>query len=141
MAAPANGAGLSSASQAPLHRNTTLAPSQELAYRSKCIELRRRLAEIEKQNDETRKRIYRERKAQDKMRLNRAILLHHLKDMVEHGKRLSPEQLQALASRTDETNGHNETGRLTGGSDGTEEEEIEEVRRINLPTVGLDHQR
>ena len=138
MAAPANGSPYPSTSQAQPHKVPSLAPSQELAYRTKCIELRRRLAEIEKNNDGTRKRIQRERKAQDKMRLNRAILLHHIKDMMDNGRRLSPEQLQALSAgnKTDLAEAPvYETARDPAGrgasnghdSDGTEEEEIAPV--------------
>ncbi|KAL9112591.1 MAG: hypothetical protein Q9227_003162 [Pyrenula ochraceoflavens] len=71
------------ANQVPLHKNPPLAPSQELAYRQKCIDLRRRLTEIEQNNDAMRTRIARERAAHDKMRLNRAILLHHLKNVID----------------------------------------------------------
>ncbi|KAL9622029.1 MAG: hypothetical protein Q9160_003528 [Pyrenula sp. 1 TL-2023] len=83
------------ASQTPLHRNPPLAPSQELAYRKKCIDLRRRLTEIEQHNDTIRSRINRERTFHDKMRLNRAILMQHLKDVIE-GKRLGPEEAEAV---------------------------------------------
>ena len=83
------------ASQLPLHRNPPLAPSQELAYRKKCIDLRRRLTEIEQHNDTIRSRINRERAFHDKMRLNRAILMQHLKDVTDGG-RLGPEDVEAL---------------------------------------------
>lgn len=65
------------------HRSTPLAPSQEIAYRQKCIQLKRRLQEIETNNDRVRQKLLRERRFQDKMRLNRAILLNHMKDLVE----------------------------------------------------------
>lgn len=65
------------------HRNSPLAPSQEMAYRQKCIDLKRRLSEIEANNDNLRQRLSRERHFQDKMRLNRAILLNHMKELVE----------------------------------------------------------
>lgn len=83
------------ASQVPLHRNPPLAPSQELAYRKKCIDLRRRLTEIEQHNDTIRSRINRERAFHDKARLNRAILLQHLKEVIE-GASLSPEEIESL---------------------------------------------
>lgn len=65
------------------HQNSSLAPSQEMAYRQKCIDLKRRLSEIEANNDSIRQRLARERRFQDKMRLNRAILLNHMKELVE----------------------------------------------------------
>lgn len=66
------------------HRNSPLAPSQEMAYRQKCIDLKRRLSEIEANNDSLHARLNRERHFQDKMRLNRAILLNHMKELVEN---------------------------------------------------------
>src|SRR5271163_635509 len=88
------------ASQVPLHRNPPLAPSQELAYREKCIALKRRLAEIESNNDSLRRRLEREKRFQDKMRLNRAILLNHLKEIMDNvDKKPSRQELEALASR------------------------------------------
>ncbi|RMZ83092.1 hypothetical protein DV738_g1184, partial [Chaetothyriales sp. CBS 135597] len=79
----------------PLAQKTApLAPSQETAYRKKCIQLKRRLQEIEANNDATRRRIEREKQHIQKMRLNRAILLNHLKLIMEApSKKLSPEQL------------------------------------------------
>lgn len=81
----------------PLHKNAPLAPSQELAYRKKCIALKRRLMEIESNNDATRRRISQEKEHVQKMRLLRAILLNHLKTIMETpGKKLTPEQLNQL---------------------------------------------
>ena len=85
--------------QTPLHRNPPLAPSQELAYREKCIALKRRLTEIETNNDSLRKRLEREKRFQDKMRLNRAILLNYLKEMMEDsGKKPSHQDLEHISS-------------------------------------------
>lgn len=79
-----------------------LAPSQEAAYRKKCIQLKRRLTEIETNNDATRRRIEQEKQHVQKMRLMRAILLDHLKTIAETpGKKLSPEQLEELGLRAD----------------------------------------
>ena len=76
------------------HQNSPLAPSQEMAYRQKCIDLKRRLSEIEANNDSLCQRLNRERHFQDKMRLNRAILLNHMKDLVEHPfKRYDPDKM------------------------------------------------
>lgn len=82
------------------HRNSPLAPSQEMAYRQKCIDLKRRLSEIESNNDSIRQRLNRERHFQDKMRLNRAILLNHMKDLVENpSKRYDEDKMEDLTSR------------------------------------------
>lgn len=86
------------------HSNAPLAPSQEAAYRKKCIQLKRRLAEVESNNDVTRRRIEQEKQHVQKMRLMRAILLDHLKQIAETpGKKLSDEQLQELGVRVDGT--------------------------------------
>ena len=71
------------ADQLPLQRNAPLAPSQELAYREKCIQLKRRLMEIEAENDAKRVRIAREKQLHAKMRLNRAILMDKLRESME----------------------------------------------------------
>ena len=85
------------ASEVPIHRNAPLAPTQELAYRKKCIQLKRRLAEIEANNDATRRRIIQETEHVQKMRLLRAVLLNKLQDiMTAPTKKLTPEQLEQL---------------------------------------------
>lgn len=71
------------ADQLPLQRNAPLAPSQELAYREKCIALKRRIMEIEAENEAKRARIAKEKDLHSKMRLNRAILLDKLRVMME----------------------------------------------------------
>ncbi|KAK5056158.1 hypothetical protein LTR84_012711 [Exophiala bonariae] len=79
------------------HRSAPLAPTQELAYRKKCIALKRRLAEIETNNDATRRKIIQETEHVEKMRLLRAILLNQLKDiMTTPAKKLTPEQRERL---------------------------------------------
>ena len=89
------------AEQVPVHRVPPLAPSQELAYRNKCIALKRRLSEIESNNDAIRRRIETEKQFHNKMRLNRAILLNHLKEMMETpSQKLSPGQLDKLTAAT-----------------------------------------
>lgn len=85
------------ATDVQLHRNPPLAPSQELAYRNKCIQLKRRLAEIESNNDMTRKRIGAEKERIQKMRLLRAILLNQLKEIMETpGRKWKPEELEKM---------------------------------------------
>ena len=56
----------------------TLAPSVEEAYRKKCIELKRRMNEVEANNDAIRLRKTRLLRGIRKMRLERSILLHEL---------------------------------------------------------------
>lgn len=55
-----------------------LAPSVEEAYRRKCIELKRRLNDIEADNDATRLRVQRIERTIKKQRLERAFLLEQL---------------------------------------------------------------
>ena len=55
--------------------------------------------EIESNNDNLRKRLEREKRFQDKMRLNRAILLNHLKEMMETpDRKRSQQELNKIAS-------------------------------------------
>ena len=56
----------------------TLPPSVEEAYKKKCIELKRRLNEVEESNDVFRLRKVRLQRGIQKMRLERAILLEIL---------------------------------------------------------------
>jgi hypothetical protein len=101
------------ASEIPLHRNAPLAPTQELAYRKKCIELKRRLAEIESNNDLTRRRIAQETQRVQKMRLNRAVLLNSLREiMAMPAKKMTPEQLEKLGMMA---NGNGMLAELAGG--------------------------
>lgn len=82
--------------------NAPLAPSQEAAYRKKCIQLKRRLNEIETNNDATRRRIEQEKQHVQKMRLMRSVLLDHLKTIAETpGKKLTAEQLEEMGLRAD----------------------------------------
>lgn len=63
-----------------------LPPSVEEAYRKKCIELRRRITEIEESNDTFRVRKIRLNRAIRRMRLERAYLLENLaKRMKKNG--------------------------------------------------------
>ena len=57
---------------------TPLPPSVEEAYRRKCIELKRRMAEVEESNDAFRLRKARLNRGIRKMRLERAYLLETL---------------------------------------------------------------
>jgi hypothetical protein len=62
---------------------TPLAPSVEKAYYRKCIQLKRRLNEVEAANEEARIRRVRLDRAIMKMRLERAFLLEQLSKRVE----------------------------------------------------------
>ena len=62
---------------------TPLAPSVEKAYYRKCIQLKRRLNEVETANEEARTRRVRLDRAIMKMRLERAFLLEQLSKRVE----------------------------------------------------------
>ena len=58
--------------------NSPLPPSVEAAYYQKCIELKRRVEEIEINNDKMRLSIDRHNRAIKKLRLERALLLDAL---------------------------------------------------------------
>ena len=72
----------------PLTESSTqgspLAPSVEKAYYRKCIQLKRRLNEVETANDEAKTRRVRLDRAIMKMRLERAFLLDELRKRMEH---------------------------------------------------------
>ena len=56
----------------------SLPPTVEEAYRKKCIELKRRMSEVEQNNDSVRLRKTRLLRGIRKMRLERSLLLHEL---------------------------------------------------------------
>ena len=64
--------------------NTPLAPSVEKAYYRKCIQLKRRLTEVEQANDEAKIRRQRLDRGIMKMRLERAFLLDELRKRMEY---------------------------------------------------------
>jgi hypothetical protein len=66
------------------HSQKDLPPSVESAYYRKCIELRRRINDIEESNDSTRQRILRLNRGVQKMRLERAFLLEQLNKHMEY---------------------------------------------------------
>lgn len=65
-------------------QDTPLAPSVEKAYYRKCIELKRRLNEVEASNDDYKKKRMRLDRAIMKMRLERAFLLDELRKRMEY---------------------------------------------------------
>ncbi|KAF2030752.1 hypothetical protein EK21DRAFT_100235 [Setomelanomma holmii] len=66
------------------HSQKDLPPSVEAAYYRKCIDLRRRINDIEESNDSTRQRILRLNRGVQKMRLERAFLLEQLNKHMEY---------------------------------------------------------
>lgn len=64
--------------------NSPLPPSVEAAYYRKCIELKRRINEIEASNDELRLRKVRTERAILKLRLERAFLLEHIEKRMKN---------------------------------------------------------
>jgi hypothetical protein len=66
------------------HSQKDLPPSVESAYYRKCIDLRRRINDIEESNDSTRQRILRLNRGVQKMRLERAFLLEQLNKHMEY---------------------------------------------------------
>ncbi|KAH7063777.1 hypothetical protein FB567DRAFT_154804 [Paraphoma chrysanthemicola] len=66
------------------HSQKDLPPSVEAAYYRKCIDLRRRINNIEESNDSTRQRILRLNRGVQKMRLERAFLLEQLNKHMEY---------------------------------------------------------
>jgi hypothetical protein len=64
--------------------NTPLPPSVEKAYYRKCIELKRRLNEVEAANDEAKIRRVRLDRGILKMRLERAFLLDELRRRMDY---------------------------------------------------------
>lgn len=116
------------------HRNSPLAPSQEMAYRQKCIDLKRRLSEIEANNDSIRQSLSRERHFQDKMRLNRAILLNHMKELVDKpSKHYSEDQMDKLAaqSRGRMAGLHEDKGHGFMHEDSSEVSSSDEAQEVN----------
>lgn len=65
-------------------QNTPLAPSVEKAYYRKCIELKRRLNEVEASNDELKTKRVRLDRSIMKMRLERAFLLDELRKRMDN---------------------------------------------------------
>jgi hypothetical protein len=145
------------ASDMPLHRNAPLAPTQELAYRKKCIQLKRRLAEIEANNDATRRKIAQETQRVQRLRLHRVILLNRLQDIMNTpAKKLTPEQVEQLGMLANGTSNVAELagpgvapelqqrrpdgeGLLDDSSDDTDEEEPEVRKKPFAPHSRRSH--
>lgn len=90
--------------------NTPLAPSVEKAYYRKCIELKRRLNEVEAANDDLKIKRSRLDRGIMKMRLERAFLLDELRKRMEHN--------------VDGSEGSGEEGVGTVGTNGSERRDI-----------------
>lgn len=87
-------------------QNTPLAPSVEKAYYRKCIQLKRRLNEVEGANEELKIRRVRLDRSIMKMRLERAFLLDELRKRMDQnidGSEASEDERTASVSTSDET--------------------------------------
>ena len=71
-----------------------MAPSVEKAYYRKCIELKRRLNDVEEANDGARLRKLRLNRAIMKMRLERAFLLDQLAKRMELEEEDKPQEMR-----------------------------------------------
>jgi len=90
--------------------NSPLPPSVETAYYRKCIELKRRINDIEENNDILRTRKGRVNRAVLKLRMERAILLERIRknmdlNLDESDRSTSPPR--TVSSTLLHTNGHN----------------------------------
>ncbi|KAG9515825.1 hypothetical protein KCV07_g7188, partial [Aureobasidium melanogenum] len=84
-------------------QNTPLAPSVEKAYYRKCIELKRRLNDVEEANDAARQRKARLNRAIMKMRLERAFLLEQLAKRLQNTTD-GPDKEAAVAAANNNNN-------------------------------------
>ncbi|KAH0354462.1 hypothetical protein KCU81_g891, partial [Aureobasidium melanogenum] len=85
-------------------QNTPLAPSVEKAYYRKCIELKRRLNDVEEANDAARQRKARLNRAIMKMRLERAFLLEQLAKRLQNTTDGSEKPVATAAATTNNAN-------------------------------------
>jgi hypothetical protein len=102
--------------------------------------------EIESNNDNLRRRLEREKRFQDKMRLNRAILLNHLKEMMDSpDTKLSRQGLENLgvglrgSGNLAEHPGYDRSEYMDDSSAESDEEVEPEVRDRSLPVLLLSH--
>ncbi|CAE7187761.1 hypothetical protein CFE70_006683 [Pyrenophora teres f. teres 0-1] len=100
-----------------------LPPSVESAYYRKCIDLRRRITDIEDSNDGTRLRITRLSRGIQKMRLERAFLLEQLNKHMEYNVDDSDRSSSPPPTPTDKPlrskRSHNRKGTPTLGGSGS----------------------
>ncbi|KAL1305870.1 hypothetical protein AAFC00_004020 [Neodothiora populina] len=102
-------------------QDTPLAPSVEKAYYRKCIELKRRLNEVEEANDSARLRKLRLNRAIMKMRLERAFLLDQLAKRMELDDDEESKQAIGNSNSSNYNNSHHDNE--------DEDEEIEDKQR------------
>lgn len=111
-------------SRAPTSKD--LPPSVEAAYYRKCIDLRRRITDIEDNNDGTRLRITRLNRGIQKMRLERAFLLEQLNKHMEYNVDDSDRSSSPPPTPTDKPlrskRSHNRKGTPPAGAGGVESE-------------------
>ena len=107
-----------------------LPPSTEHAYHGKCIDLKRRIAEIEDENDKTILRKQRHIEGLQRNRLNRAVLLKWLETLMTGGPRPSAEQMAALQTENSSLGPVNGTARPYHLEDDTEGSEDDNLPRV-----------
>lgn len=93
-----------------------LPPSVETAYYRKCIDLRRRITDIEDSNDGTRLRITRLNRGIQKMRLERAFLLEQINKHMEYNADDSDRSSSPPPTPTDKPLRSKRSGGGGGGS-------------------------
>ncbi|KAF1831466.1 hypothetical protein BDW02DRAFT_572002 [Decorospora gaudefroyi] len=117
-----------------------LPPSVETAYYRKCIDLRRRITDIEDNNDGTRLRITRLNRGIQKMRLERAFLLEQLNKHMEYNVDDSDRSSSPPPTPTDKPlrskRSHNRKGTPPAGGEGEQRLGLE--GRMG-PMGGLQH--
>jgi hypothetical protein len=118
-------------SAARAHSQKDLPPSVESAYYRKCIDLRRRINDIEESNDSTRQRILRLNRGVQKMRLERAFLLEQLNKHMEYNIDDSDRSSSPPPTPTDKPlrskRSHNRKGTPPAGEEGGR------VERVMMP--------
>ena len=130
----------------PIQRNPPLAPSQELAYRNKCIQLKKRLSEIESNNDNIRRRIAAEKERVMKQRLLRSLLVHQLREIMETpGRNYTAEELDKMGiviTEADEDRRRPDGEMLLDDSSENSDEDVPEVSRpITVVSDTQDQER
>ncbi|KAI8942066.1 hypothetical protein NX059_000165 [Plenodomus lindquistii] len=95
-----------------------LPPSVETAYYRKCIDLRRRITDIEDSNDGTRLRITRLNRGIQKMRLERAFLLEQINKHMEYNADDSDRSSSPPPTPTDKPLRSKRSGAVDGSGGG-----------------------
>lgn len=110
-----------------------LPPSTEHAYHGKCIDLKRRITEIEDENDKSILRKQRHTEGLQRNRLNRAILLKWLETLMDGGPGPNPAEMAALQAdnanlgSVGNLNGTGRQYRLENDTEGSEDDNLPRV--------------